>query len=99
VPQGQPLADALKSPEPTRLIKELINERINELRPATQLADVTDEMNAKLSGIEERFKTLNTELKLRPPVDRVAELEKANKSLESTIGGLKKRLEDLEKKG
>ncbi|NOT27622.1 MAG: hypothetical protein HOP16_16165, partial [Acidobacteria bacterium] len=94
VPQGEPLAEALRAPEPTRLISDLIDGRVDELRPRSELADVVDDVDARLKVMNTTIAELNRQIKKRPTAADIVAAPPVKK-LVTAAGETSKRLDTI----
>jgi hypothetical protein len=94
MPQGAPLAEALRSPEPRHLINELIAERIEELRPQRDLSAIRDAVGERLAEVDTAFSDLRKDLKRRPMTSDLAAAPPMKK-LATSVADSSKKLEKL----
>jgi hypothetical protein len=91
---GEPLAEALRAPEPTRLISNLIDDRVEELRPRSDLAVVVEDVDARLKVMNATVAELNRQIKKRPTAAEIAAAPPVKK-LVTAAGETSKRLDQI----
>jgi hypothetical protein len=94
VPQGEPLAEALRSPEPRRLLTEMIEARVAELRPASDLTVIVDDVDERLKTVKSSMTELQRELKRRPTT---AELKTATTPIKKLVTSTAENTRRIEK--
>jgi hypothetical protein len=100
VPQGDALADALRAAAPRRVLSELIAERVEEIRPQSDLAAVTEAVNEKLESVSATIGDVRKEIRRRPLTTELADT-KAVKTIAAGTAALRDvntRLEEANKK-
>jgi hypothetical protein len=108
VPQGERLADALRSSAPRRVLDDFIDRRVDEIRPMCDMKAITDAVDDRLAFMESSISGVKRELKRRPTATELpdvkavkllatanAELKEANKRLEKANEDLTSRVDDL----
>jgi hypothetical protein len=111
VPEGDRLAEALRSVAPRRVLEDLITERIDEIRPQRDLTAMAEAVDDRLATVNTALGDVKKELRRRPtanelmelkPVKKIAtgaaEAREANKRLEEANRQLIAKLDDLQKR-
>jgi hypothetical protein len=111
VPQGDQLAEALRSAAPRRVLSDLIAERVEDIRPQSDLTGITDAVNERLAAVNTTIADVRKELKRRPTateltdtkavkrlVTGATELKDTNKRLEKANQELAARVDALLKR-
>ena len=96
VPEGEELADALRSTAPRRVIDELIEERVEEIRPQRDLSALAEAMDDRLASVNTSLAEVRKELRRRPTATELTET-KAVKRLVTGTTELKETNRRLEK--
>jgi len=97
VPEGERLAQALRSTLPRRALDDLIAERVDEIRPQGDLAAVNEALEQRFSEVATSLTGIRKDLKARPMQAANKRLESSNRDLIARIEALTKRVEELEK--
>lgn len=95
-PQGDQLADALRSAAPRRVINDLIAERVEEMRPPRDLTLIAETVNERIATVNTTIADVRKELRRRPTATELTET-KAVKRLVAGTTELKDTNRRLEK--
>lgn len=111
VPEGDRLAEALRSVAPRRVIDDLIAQRVDEIRPQRDLTAIAEAVDDRIASVNTAIGDVKKELRRRPtatelmelkPVKKIAtgatEAREASKRLEESNRQLVARLDDLQKR-